>query len=1497
MNCRSILIVATLSMSVFLGVVSFSFGVAQESPVDFPQRQEPGLREGFENPPSGYGEVPFWWWTGEKLNVERLNWQLDELKQKGISGVQVNYAHQDVRNDVQPNWLTYPNDPEVLTEEWFSVFDQVREHCRELNMGIGVSGYTLDWQNSPGNLFDRLIYSDPELQSLKLYVDRKLELKKGVKLSTIVSLAPELSDETRDKLVGIVAYRSDNPDDVRFLGTDVAALGSNDQSFENDSQIWIYRAQRVAHTLNPLHPESGKRVVERFFQPFEDRARKALGVNADESSTLGLEYFFQDELQLGTGELIWTDDLEEQFETRKGYSLWKALPAMFGVDCGNLTEKLRLDFMDVRVRLAEERYFIPIYNWNARRGRIYACDPGSRGKEPSEFCDYFSAIRWYTAPGHDTPGGHADFIKNKVSSSIAHFYRRPRVWLEGYHSFGWGATPERLLFATNENFLFGANLLNLHGLYYTTYGGYWEWAPPCYHFRQPYWETFGAFLKYFERLSFALTRGVEQTDFVVLYPVSSYQSRLGGERAKAVAFEAAQRVFNAGHDVLFIDDDSIARATIVDGRLNVAGAAHRVLVLPSIRGIRYKTLCKARELFKSGGVVVVLDALPEATDNGGRNDVELKATLDELFEGGQKAKTVVTNEKGGVAAFFSPRSEHVDANGEKKGSNNAISKLRRYQGGFEGRWVWSEKLERDVRFKWIVAGLSDDAQEYQALFFCDNSGTLYVNGKEICAGADYSGGWKGTVVLRNGDVVTIDGHDDDTPRRGSAGMFFALVSGDKTVATAEDFRCEPGRSDDAWRKKSEGMTTLEAVDVGNVHVLHRTGVNTELGGGATESGDDSIMWSDLNAFLKRFPCDVVDSQSGKPCSAMKRATQDADIYFVMKGKKGATLTFRSSGRAELFNAWDGTRHEVPVTIQTAEDGQPVSTITWPYEETQAGLAVFWRNEKPLEKVETAVGKASSPAVRLALDGEWGFKLEPVLNNRWGDFRLPIHEETMGAEAQRFDVSVRGNAVATNALNDFGPKYLVLGPFPADADFDSIESALRVVKDVVPDSTTNIAGRDYVWKTGFFSWRWGVEGNPGHEGYHGLKEKIDSRFIALGKPVEGFNEKVFQAEPEGSVYYLWTKAAVGFKDVETKEDARVVDVYTGGSAPESVWVDGRRVVFGDDILVATPDAYSPVLLRYDSAGRRSFVFVERDRNAGQDVTKVVQAEGLDHGAYNGMTTGLREETPDFVAVPEKRTPLSTVWFDVPGVLDYDVYGGADRTPRRLSFVAPPGLSKLTITTRGTFNGIYADGQKLEARVEEKETPGWEYWRGLSKDERFGENVSAEPTTLSDESLSIVSVALGKALERETAVEIELTPVPGVYDGALCSEPIRLTCETGVTTLCNWNERGVLANYSGGARYTKLFDWTAPLDEGARATLDLGSVSASCRVWLNGRRVADLPTPPWTVDVTDYLVAGANKVEIDVYNTAANFYRNIPTRYGGAPPSGLMGPVEIRVESKE
>lgn len=43
--------------------------------------------ENLKAPPPGYGEVPFWWWSGEKLDKARLLWQIEELHRAGVSGM------------------------------------------------------------------------------------------------------------------------------------------------------------------------------------------------------------------------------------------------------------------------------------------------------------------------------------------------------------------------------------------------------------------------------------------------------------------------------------------------------------------------------------------------------------------------------------------------------------------------------------------------------------------------------------------------------------------------------------------------------------------------------------------------------------------------------------------------------------------------------------------------------------------------------------------------------------------------------------------------------------------------------------------------------------------------------------------------------------------------------------------------------------------------------------------------------------------------------------------------------------------------------------------------------------------------------------------------------------------------------------------------------------------------------------------------------------------
>ncbi|MBI2929177.1 MAG: hypothetical protein HYY24_26230 [Verrucomicrobia bacterium] len=426
---------------------------APSNAVGYPSRDESlDALPGFRNPPVGYGEVPFWWWTGDPLDEERLIWQLEQLHQKGISGVQVNYAHED-----SPGWPTYAAEPPIFSEPWWRIWGRVSDECRKRGMGIGLSTYTLDWPGAD-NLFRKLFYSKPELNALKLVALPRQRLTAGQSTSV-------------DSPGDLIAARAHRVDGGRLQrgGVDLMPHVRDGRlawtASEGQWELWLVRAERQANTLNPLLAGIGEVVIRDFYQRFEDAV--------PDKSHEGLNYFFNDELHVGAGTHVWNADFATEFTRRKGYDLFDLLPALWA-DLGTITPKVRMDYADVRMALMEERYFQPIYHWHASRGLIFACDSGGRGLQPDEFGDYFRATRWYTTPGHDTPGGQADLIKGKVSSSIASLYRRPRVWLEGYHSLGWGATPERLMFATRENYLYGCTLLNLHGLYYTTHGSFWE---------------------------------------------------------------------------------------------------------------------------------------------------------------------------------------------------------------------------------------------------------------------------------------------------------------------------------------------------------------------------------------------------------------------------------------------------------------------------------------------------------------------------------------------------------------------------------------------------------------------------------------------------------------------------------------------------------------------------------------------------------------------------------------------------------------------------------------------------------------------------------------------------------------------------------------------------------------------------------------------------------------------------------------------------------------
>ena len=81
--------------------------------IGFPDRSpDMDALPGFQNPPNGYGNVPFFWWLGDPLTPERLRWEIDQLADKGTVGLQVNYAHSDQGGLIYG--YTYPSSPALF---------------------------------------------------------------------------------------------------------------------------------------------------------------------------------------------------------------------------------------------------------------------------------------------------------------------------------------------------------------------------------------------------------------------------------------------------------------------------------------------------------------------------------------------------------------------------------------------------------------------------------------------------------------------------------------------------------------------------------------------------------------------------------------------------------------------------------------------------------------------------------------------------------------------------------------------------------------------------------------------------------------------------------------------------------------------------------------------------------------------------------------------------------------------------------------------------------------------------------------------------------------------------------------------------------------------------------------------------------------------------------------------------------------------------------------
>jgi len=603
------------SLIILLLSISLQSAAQTGLPTGYPDRSPSfDVLPGFINPPKGYGEVPFYWWQGDTLTRERLLWQLDQLKGKGIPSLQINYSHQD------SGGISYgssnPSKPALFTAEWWTLFKWFAVEAQKRGMTVSLSDYTLGI--GQGFAMDEAIQQNPELNGSMLKGSSQILTGTG-------------SVKLRENLLTLTAFKTTEDSSI-IIETRKDLLprvknGNLVYNFGNETWtvISIY-AERLIPSYDPMHPQSGKAYNHYFFEKFD----KAL----PDKSSGALNFFFSDELNFRVGGNLWNNYFAAEFKKRKGYDVVPFLDALF-VNIGVITPKIKLDYNDVIVGLSEENFFKPVYQWHQDRGLIFGCDHGGRGRDVAEFGDYFRTQRWNQGPGSDQPRLSKDIIKAKVAASIAHLYNRPRVWLEGFHSSGWGTSSADVTDAIFANYVAGYNLLSFHGLYYSTQGGWWEWAPPSNHFRMPYWQQIDPLMDCIQRLSYLLSQGYHNCDVAILYPTEPVVADMEGEKSVKIAFETGEQLYNKGIDFDFIDFESLARSEVKNQELNVSGEKYKVLIVPSMKAIRSTSLKKMAEFKKAGGIIVNIGDKPGATEKTGVNDAAMNKLVNDLFSKNQ----------------------------------------------------------------------------------------------------------------------------------------------------------------------------------------------------------------------------------------------------------------------------------------------------------------------------------------------------------------------------------------------------------------------------------------------------------------------------------------------------------------------------------------------------------------------------------------------------------------------------------------------------------------------------------------------------------------------------------------------------------------------------------------------------------------------------------------------------------------------------------------------
>ncbi len=578
-------------------------------------REATNLESEFQNPPRSARVGAFWPWLNGQTDKDRLVYDLQQMKEKGMSGAEI-WDVQAMRNGDM-----IPAGPEFLSPESAERIRFALGEARKLDLRMGMitsSGW------NAGGTWVSPDWASKLLVSSSFDTTGPLRLSEKLPFPDVPEHCPKGADGLpvwyKDVAVLAVPFTTDRtilgPEQIIDLTSQVKADGTLDWEVpEGPWQILRFVCTNTGQELIVPSPKSKGLFID-FLDPDATRRHlqtimDKLGITPKNAAESGLHYLEVDSMELHPGN-PWTDKFGDWFARHHGYDLLKWMPVLAGwtIKDEASSEAFSYDYRKTVSDLLIHSHYETGSEFLGKYGIEFVGEAGGPGPPIWDTCpvDALKALGNVTVPRGEFWIQHRNMFLIKEVASAAHIYGKPVVDAESFTTWRrWEDSPFVLKMAADRAFAEGLNHLTIHtfahspdaaGLPGWTYHAGIDINP-----NTTWWPYARHFMDYLARCSHMLQQGLPVADVLWYY---GDQAPNFFPKFHNVPEKPRLPVLGRGYDYDVVNSDVILnRLKVENGRFVLPeGTSYKVLAFPDDASMTLEVLQKLEEFVKQGGIVV-----------------------------------------------------------------------------------------------------------------------------------------------------------------------------------------------------------------------------------------------------------------------------------------------------------------------------------------------------------------------------------------------------------------------------------------------------------------------------------------------------------------------------------------------------------------------------------------------------------------------------------------------------------------------------------------------------------------------------------------------------------------------------------------------------------------------------------------------------------------------------------------------------------------------------